>query len=87
MSIISLRLVTWMTPSCFSMASTISGAPASEPVCASIACRAFSERPTFRTTMGLPSARARAAARRNVSGFLKPSTNTPITWVSSSSTR
>ena len=86
-SIISLRLETCTTPLCLSIASTISAVPASEPVWASIAWRAFSERPTFSTTMGLPSARARAAACRNVSGFLKPSTKAPTTWVSSSATR
>ncbi len=54
MSIISLRVVTWTIPLCLSTASMISGVPASDPVWASMACRAFSERPTLRATMGLP---------------------------------
>src|SRR5438093_6812575 len=66
-------LETCTMPLCRSTASMISGVPARDPVCASIAWRAFSDRPTLSITMGFASARARAAACRNVSGFLNPS--------------
>ena len=42
-------------------ASTISGVPASDPVWASVASRAFSDRPTLSATIGLPRSRAWAA--------------------------
>ena len=83
----SSRLVTRMTLSWRSTASTTASSPATEPVCASAACCPAGLEPTFSATIGLPARSAFSATRANLAGSPISSRNRQITLVASSSTR
>ena len=73
MSSRSAKVSARITPIWRKKASYIRSAPASAPVWEEAARAPDSDRPTLNTTMGLPHAAARSAARRKASGRRSPS--------------